>query len=245
VATAAMNSDVNAIPHDVNALGINLYTTGNPVQNTAQGNATFDPQPTIMMNNQSSKPASAKPVYFDGTAFYWDGTATRTVDIDHATFVIETTAKTTDTNGNPVAGTGGKVKATTGAADIAAGKTNPGTVGGAVPAATHAYAEGATKVGALSTAAGKTSQAIGWGVQSNPAPLPSVTVKVGAATVGTVTNAGRLDATAAVIAAGSGRTDFIVTLSVAAAPSGNPTGLCRVYGGIQLRTIVSSLNAPI
>jgi hypothetical protein len=137
VTTAPMNSDVNAIGHDVNALPIQFAIGGVAVNSPL----VYDPNTKLHLASGSA-PGGAVALMTDGTFIWAAGHPAHDIDLSAESLSIIETARTTDAGGNPVSGTGGKVKKTTGAADIAAGNPSPGTVGGSVPKNTHAVSAG-------------------------------------------------------------------------------------------------------
>jgi hypothetical protein len=137
VTTAPMNTDVNAIGHDVNALSMQFEIGGVVVSSPL----VYDPSTKLHLASGTA-PGGAVPLMTDGTFVWAAGHPAHDIALSAQLLGIVDTARTTDTSGNPVNGTGGKVKATTGAADIAAGDPTPGTVGGSVPKNTHAASSG-------------------------------------------------------------------------------------------------------
>jgi hypothetical protein len=184
VTTGAMPHDVDAVPHDVNSLPIQFEIAGEVY--TSDQNPVYSPSPTVTIFNNA--PSNAAPVLYDGKNFYsTQGGQNKVVKMDATDLAIQHVVGTTDAHGNPVAGTGGKVKATTGAADAAAGKPNPGIAGGTVPTATHTSAAG------LGTSLVKATVE-----KVTDGPLPeSCTCAVDSGVVGTISATGIFDLTAA------------------------------------------------
>ncbi|MCA1667399.1 MAG: hypothetical protein LC793_08385 [Thermomicrobia bacterium] len=131
------NGDVGLDIYDVN--GVHHVTTGTGY--------TYDPQVTISLNQASSKPASAKPVYFDGTAWYWDGSFTKDTRLNQGPMTIHSVHPTSGGTGGQVnptgGGTGGHIPATS-------ASSHPGGAG-TTRQRTHAATSGFGATSAVAT----------------------------------------------------------------------------------------------
>jgi hypothetical protein len=223
-----------AIPHDIGNAGADVtHDINTPTFEFEIGGATVANQAAIDYNPSTSlHVASGNPSGHAQVLMLDPGT--RTLYLQGGSGGVDVSLPSEDLSIiriNPsTGGTGGTVKSTDDG-------TQPGKGGKTVTQ--DDFTTDTKDVDGVTDAVGMT-----FGHYENPAPLPPVTVKIGATTVGTLpAGGGALDCTVAVPVSVA-RADFTITITPSTA-TGNVDGLCEMYGTLRLRTVLTMLNVSV